>query len=103
MKLEDLRGQVSAEFSQMEKVLAEIDQLVPVLNSPECSTRDKAAAASFLSQCHMGIENILKRILVYCGARHPSGPDSHIELVKLFGPVKRPEAETPALFDDKLF
>jgi hypothetical protein len=100
MITDELRGQITFEFGEMEKVLAEINLLIPILKKTDCSTRDKAAAASFLYQCHMGI---LKRILDYRDIDRPSGPDSHIELVKFFGPDSKPESTAPLLFDKRLF
>jgi hypothetical protein len=102
MKIDELRNQVYAEFTNIDIILAEIDQLVPVLKASDCSTRNKAAASAFLSQCYTGIENILKRILVYCGEQRPSGSDWHIELVKLFSSACRPKTTIPELFNEEL-
>lgn len=102
MKPDELREQIQTEFEQIEMVLVEIDHLLPVLRAPDCSARDKAAAAAFLSQCHMGIENILKRILIFCDVNRPSGHDSHIRLVKMFGTERTPQTATPLLFDNEL-
>lgn len=103
MKIDELSDQVYAEFASMDMIMAEIAQLEPVLKAGDCSTRNKAAASAFLSQCYTGVENILKRILVYCGAKRPTGSDWHIELIKLFGTGSRPKTTIPELFSEELF
>jgi hypothetical protein len=103
MKSEELKAQIKTELDNINKVLDDLRPLTEVLNHPDCSNSDKAAAATFLSQCYMGIENILKRLLIFCGASVPSGHDWHISLIQLFRENRPVNSNVPILFDNNLY
>jgi len=100
MKAEELREEISIEIEAIEKVVAELVDLLKDVEAREPTVREITAAAAFLSQFYNGIENILKRISHYYQVPLPSSETWHIELFKRFClPSFLP---LPALFDDDL-
>ena len=103
MKSEELKAQIQAELDSIGKVLDDLMPLIEILNQLDCSNRDKAAAATFLSQCYMGIENIFKRILLFCGVSVPSGQDWHISLIQMFREDRPTNSNVPILLDENIY
>jgi hypothetical protein len=61
--------------------------------------RDQAAAAKFMQDVYMGIENVLKRVLKFRGEEVPSGERWHVELFERFCALV--ESSLPVFFEDR--
>ena len=64
------------------------------------TVREKTAAAAFLAQFYMGIENILKRLSRYYDVTLPEGETWHVELFQRF--AEPGYANLPVIFDSNL-
>ena len=84
MLLRELRSEVEAERAAVELVLREIAALDAETGQDEPSARDRTAAAAFVAQCYMGVENVLKRLARHQQTAIPQGASWHIELLKAF-------------------
>lgn len=100
MKSADLREEINIEIDLIENILKELSSLCDDLADRKPTTREKAAAAAFLSQFYNGIENILKRISKFHSVSLPVGDTWHMDLFKRFCvPALAP---LPELFDESL-
>ena len=100
MTSNELIEEIRIELDNIEIVLQELDCLYKDVKSSEVSMRNKTAAAAFLAQFYGGIENILKRISLFCNVSLPAGNSWHVELFKRFcDPHVKP---LPLLFDKAL-
>lgn len=100
MKSDDLKEEINIEIESIESILKELSSLCDDLADREPTTREKAAAAAFLSQFYNGIENILKRISKFHSVSLPLGDTWHMDLFKRF--CVPPHAPLPELFDESL-
>lgn len=100
MSAEDLRQEIAIELEAIDKVVEELSVLQNDLEGREPTVREKTAAGAFLAQFYNGIENILKRICVYCDVTVPVGDAWHVELFQLY--CSPPQPPLPCLFDDSL-
>ncbi|MBI4669093.1 MAG: hypothetical protein HY747_07880 [Elusimicrobia bacterium] len=80
MTKEQLKLYCEAEFENIEKVLLQINAVVKP--EKEYSAVDLAAIATFIHNVYNGIENILKRILVYEGLAPKDSAVWHKDLLK---------------------
>ena len=100
MTREVLVEEINVELDLMEETVREIIELRADVGDREPTTREKVAAAAFLSQFYNGIENILKRISRFCGEPLPIGEMWHAELLNRFSAP--PYGSLPFLFDRDL-
>jgi len=96
----ELREEIAVELESMEMIVNELVALQKDMANREPTTREKTAAAAFLSQFYNGIENILKRIYRYYSISLPTGESWHVELFQSFCSPTHPGL--PQLFDQDL-
>jgi hypothetical protein len=100
MTREELREEIGIELELIESVLQELSSLKKDITGREPTIREKTAAAGFLAQFYIGVENVLKRISKYLAVDLPAGDTWHIDLFKRFC---FPSYKTlPNLFDESL-
>jgi predicted nucleotidyltransferase len=82
-----LREELITELACMRQVVEQVEALRagPASGGDPGSTVT-AAAALFLSQFYMGVENVLKRICRSRGVSLPAGPNWHVALLDMFRP-----------------
>jgi hypothetical protein len=100
VKPAQLREEIVVELGAIEATVKELLALQRDIAPREPAVREKTAAAAFLAQFYNGIENILKRISLYCEIPLPTGETWHIELFRRF--CSPPHPGLPALFDEDL-
>lgn len=81
MTKQQLRKYCEAEFDNIDAVISEIF-IVVVPDKTEYSTAELAAIATFIHNFYNGIENILKRILIYEKTEIKETPTWHKHLLK---------------------
>jgi len=81
MTKKQLSEYCDAEFENIDSVLAEFASVIKP-RKQKYSVADLAAAATFIHNCYNGIENILKRILVYLDIDTRETPAWHKDLLK---------------------
>lgn len=81
MTKKQLREYCNAEFENIDSVLSEL-ALVVKPKKQKYSVAELAAAATFIHNCYNGIENILKRILVYSDVDTRKTATWHKDLLK---------------------
>jgi len=81
MTKKQLREYCEAEFENIDSVLSEL-ALVIKPKKQKYSVADLAAAATFIHNCYNGIENVLKRMLVYLNVDTKETPTWHKDLLK---------------------
>lgn len=72
------------ELENLELTVEEIESLRGDLEGETPRVREWAAAAKFMGDIYMGIENVLKRIVKFRGEELPSGERWHVELFEKF-------------------
>ena len=77
-----LKEYCEAEFENIEAVLAELTSLM-VSGKLEYSTPELAALATFIHNCYNGVENVLKRILIYESKELPDSATWHKGLLEM--------------------
>jgi hypothetical protein len=82
MRREQLKEYCEAEFENIESVLAELASLVAP-GKLEYSTAELAAMATFIHNCYNGVENVLKRILIYESKGLPDSATWHKDLLEM--------------------
>jgi hypothetical protein len=80
MTVKRLRDYCEAEFENIGSVLRELELLTEKQRAVY-STAELAAMATFVHNCYNGIENVLKRIIVFEGARTEEGSAWHKTLL----------------------
>ena len=78
---QQLKEYCEAEFENIDTVLYELYAIVRVEKS-EYSIAELAATATFLHNCYNGIENILKRVLLFVDIKIEDTPIWHKDLLK---------------------
>lgn len=96
----ELCEEVAIELEALQVTVEELQALQRDLAQREPTVRENAAAAAFLAQFYNGIENILKRISLYCGVPLPTSDAWHVDLFQRF--CSPPHADLPPLFDSDL-
>jgi len=81
MTKKQLKEYCEAEFENIDSVLSEL-ALVVKPKKAKYSVADLAAAATFIHNCYNGIENVLKRILVFSNVDIKETPTWHKDLFK---------------------
>lgn len=81
MTKKQLSEYCNAEFENIDSVLSEL-ALVIKPKKQKYSVADLAAVATFIHNCYNGIENVLKRILVYLNIDTEETPTWHKDLLK---------------------
>lgn len=81
MTKQQLNEYCSAEFENIDSVLSEL-ALVIKPKKQKYSVAELAAAATFIHNFYNGIENILKRVLVYLNVDTKETPTWHKDLLK---------------------
>ncbi len=99
MNPSQLKEEISIEMEWLETTIRELSLLRQELQERQPSIREKTAASAFLAQFYTGIENILKRILVFHGEKLPQGDNWHIELFNQFRESN--ESHVPNLFSQE--
>ncbi|MBI4837582.1 MAG: hypothetical protein HY806_00185 [Nitrospirae bacterium] len=81
MTKEELKTYCDAEFKNIDKVL---DELSPFVSSDETeyTTAEIAAIAAFISNAYLGVENILKQMLMFDGLDVTDAPVWHEKVLK---------------------
>lgn len=92
----ELLEQVKLEAESMRATLMELSSLLETTEGREPTSVERAAAGAFLGQLYGGTENILKRFCRQRKVSLPEGPQSHRDLLALFGEV--PHEGLPVLF-----
>jgi hypothetical protein len=96
---QQLRKEIQLELERMEETVAEIDALRRELGSQVPEMRGRAAAAKFMEDLYMGIENVLKRIVKFQGEELPTGERWHVELFEQF--CAPGTSSFPVFFEDR--
>ncbi|MBI5195391.1 MAG: hypothetical protein HZA10_03615 [Nitrospirae bacterium] len=81
MTKEELKTYCDAEFKNIDKVL---DELSPFVSSGEMeyTAAEIAAIAAFISNAYLGVENILKQMLMFDGLDVADAPVWHEKVLK---------------------
>ncbi|MEK6692929.1 MAG: hypothetical protein AABY44_05830 [Nitrospirota bacterium] len=82
MTKKQLREYCEAEFENIDSVLSELAFVIKP-KKQKYSIADLAATATFIHNCYNGIENVLKRILVYLNIDTKETPTWHKDLLKI--------------------
>lgn len=82
MTKHQLKEYCDAEFENIETVLSELFAVVKP-KKPKYSTAELAAVATFVHNYYNGVENILKRILLYRHIKTGNSPTWHKDLLKI--------------------
>jgi hypothetical protein len=94
-----LKEELQHELEKLEQTVQEISALHRDLDGEDPRIRERAAAAKFMEDVYMGIENVLKRIVKFRGEELPSGERWHVELFEKFcAPARSP---FPEFFDGR--
>jgi hypothetical protein len=83
MNKDRLRDEVRFEIAQLRRV-AEVARELADVPVAERRPWDAAAAAKYVFDLAMSLENLCKRRNAAFGRPHPSGPDSHSQLLEEF-------------------
>jgi len=75
--------EIDCELQQLERV-AEVAAQISALGESERRPWDSAAAAKYVADLFLGLENLCKRRLRYLDLPVPGGPESHSEILKQF-------------------
>lgn len=81
MKKKQLKKYCDAEFENIDTALSELASVIKP-KKQKYSVADLAAAATFIHNCYNGIENVLKRILIYSNINTAETPTWHRDLLK---------------------
>lgn len=81
MTKKQLSEYCDAEFENIDTVLAQL-ALVIKPEKQKYSIAELAASATFIHNCYNGIENVLKRVLVYLNVDTTETPTWHKDLLK---------------------
>lgn len=81
MKKQQLREYCEAEFENIDAVLSELFYIV-IPDKIEYSTAELAAIATFVHNFYNGIENVLKRIMMFENVETKDTPTWHKDLLK---------------------
>lgn len=83
MRKSELADQIACELGQLREVGRVAAQLAAV-PPEERRPWDSAAAAKYIADFVLGIENLCKRRHLFLGTRPPEGPDSHTQTLNEF-------------------
>ena len=100
MNKNDFEDEIKIEFENIGIVINELQSILDSVGEKEPISRDKTAAASYLSQFYNGIENILKRISRFKNVELPKGELWHKELFERF--CSPPFDNLPLIFTKEL-
>ena len=78
-----LRREIAHELAQLQK-LAEVGARLSALPPARRQPWDSAAAAKYISDLVLGLENLVKRTWLHVEKQLPEGPDSHQQLLAGF-------------------
>ena len=100
MTTDELREAIDIELEAMQVIVNELGAIQLDLKRREPTLREKTAAAAFLAQFYNGVENILKRISLFCSISLPTSETWHVDLFKLFSEPNN--SDLSLLLDDEL-
>lgn len=81
MNAKRLKQQVDAEFENIEAILSELKKVLRPENA-NYSTAELAAIATYLHNIYNGVENILKRGILFLGGKIRNSPTWHKDLLE---------------------
>lgn len=81
MTRQQLKEYCEAEFENIDAVISELFSVIDA--KPDYSIADLAAIATFIHNFYNGIENILKRALLYNKTEVKDSPTWHKDLLKI--------------------